>query len=280
MRKKKNISLIAAHLDHQWRPESANEVEFCHEAAKQLSIAFVTSSATELSPMVKFDGSKEELGRRLRRQFLEMVAAEAGADRIALAHHAQDQEETFFIRLIRGATLTGLTCMQPANGIYIRPLLETKKHEIVHYLDEHKIPYLIDPSNEDPGFLRNRIRMNVLPALRECDQRFDVNFARTLKKLQKADAFLEMITSRTFAEITQPENGKSHINLKRLFNLSPYLQYRLILYWLIQEGIPFRPQETFFDEILKFLKGEHGGTHQLHETWAIEKKQNLAWIKK
>ncbi len=69
----------------------------------------------------------EELGRTMRRQFLTKVAKEHSADYIALGHHAQDQQETFFIRLMRGASLPGLTAMRPRQGMYIRPLLQTNK---------------------------------------------------------------------------------------------------------------------------------------------------------
>ncbi len=280
IRKEKNLALITAHLDHEWRPESAREVEFCREASKQLSIKFVSACASNLSSPVKFDGSKEELGRKLRRQFLESVADDVGADRIALGHHAQDQQETFLIRLIRGSSLSGLTCMRPKSGKYIRPLLETDKKDIIQYLNQQKIEYLRDPSNLEPTFLRNKIRLHVLPELRTCDDRFDANFARTLTKLQAADNFISEITAETFTTISTRDNGKTKVNLKLLFKLNSYLQRRIILHWLISESVPFVPQESFIDEIFKFLKGEHGGSHHLHETWKIEKKENWAWIKK
>src|SRR3989304_9228207 len=68
IRKEKNLHLIAAHLDHQWREESKNDVKFCQEAANKIGAVFAHGTADKLLPQLKFDGSKEELGRRMRRQ--------------------------------------------------------------------------------------------------------------------------------------------------------------------------------------------------------------------
>ncbi len=85
---------------------------------------------------------QEEMGRRMRRYFLERVKNEYNAHYIALGHHADDQQETFFIRLIRGTTISGLYRNESQNNSYIRPLLKTTKAEIINYLDTHQIPYL------------------------------------------------------------------------------------------------------------------------------------------
>lgn len=280
LKEERKLTLTAAHLDHQWRPESAQEVEFCRTAARAYGVPCVSGSADEFSSTLKFTGSREELGRNMRRAFLERVAREVGADSIALAHHAQDQQETFFIRLIRGASLSGLTGMRPRSGMYIRPLLETNKQDMVGYLEQQHISYLTDPSNESSEFLRNRIRMNVVPALRTCDQRFDANFARTLTQLKKADDFIATIITHIFDELASIEQGVLRINLKKLFNVPLYAQQRIILHWLVQEQVPFTPQESFVDEVIKFLRTPAGGTHQLHTHWYITKKQQWAWIEK
>ena len=76
-----------------------------------------------------------------------MIAKQYNANTIALGHHLQDQEETFFIRLIRGTTLSGLAAIRPKAGLYIRPLLETNKQDIIKYLEQHTFTFLIDPTN-------------------------------------------------------------------------------------------------------------------------------------
>ena len=128
------IKLIAAHLDHQWRENSAQDVKFCQQVCENLRIPFVTKKIGELSVPFKNNGSQEELGRKYRRFFLESIRKEYNADFIALGHHADDQQETFFIRLARGSSLTGLTCMKEKEGIYLRPLLTVNKSDILEYL--------------------------------------------------------------------------------------------------------------------------------------------------
>ncbi len=98
----KNIKLIAAHLDHEWRADSADDVTFCKKLAQKYNVPFITAKASELKRTFKWDGSQEQLGRAMRRHFFATVAAAHATDSIALAHHAQDQQETFFIRLMRG----------------------------------------------------------------------------------------------------------------------------------------------------------------------------------
>jgi tRNA(Ile)-lysidine synthase len=278
---KKNgcISLVAAHLNHEWRQDSAMDVIFCRDLCEKLNIEFVHAKASDLPISIRSDGSQEELGRHMRRYYLQKVREKFDADLIAVGHHLQDQEETFFIRLIRGTTLSGLICMKPRDGIYIRPLLETNKVDILSYLNQNNIPHLIDPSNISESYLRNRIRKKVLPALEECDERFNTNFLRTLHNLSETESFLKQVTQRTFESIAQLKDGTWFVDLAQLEKIKPFMQHRLLMHWLIAEQVPFVPSQSFVQEIKRFLfKGS--GEHQLHKKWAIQKKQNRAFIKR
>lgn len=280
LQKKGIISLITAHLDHEWRKDSSKDEQFCREISEKCGIEFARAKISELSAELKFNGSKEEYGRKMRRYFLEKIAKEKKTDCIALAHHLQDQEETFFIRLIRGSSLTGLTAMRPKHGMYIRPLLEINKNDIITWLQKNNIDYLTDPSNESPEFLRNRIRNTVLPALQKCDKRFDSNFLLTLNRLKETENFLEHLTQKTFESISHKDNDIFIVNINQFINLEPTMQYRTILYWLISENVPFSPTQAFLDEIVRFLLQPEGKTHAIHEKWSIVKKQKKAFIKK
>ncbi|MEX0940493.1 MAG: tRNA lysidine(34) synthetase TilS [Candidatus Babeliales bacterium] len=272
------IKLIAAHLDHEWRTDSAQDVTFCKEKTEALNIPFIHEKASNLPDSLQKKGSKEEIGRRMRRYFLQKVQEEYNADLIALGHHAQDQEETFFIRLIRGATLSGLTGMKPRDGVYVRPLLQTNKTDIINYLNIHTISYLIDPSNESPSFLRNRIRLSVLPALRTCDERFDANFLRTMHNLQQTESFLVDLTQQSFKTIAHLKENTWIIDIDSLYKLHPFMQLRAIMHWLISERVPFTPTERFLEEIKRFLFSAEKKEHQIHHAWAIVKKGQSALI--
>ncbi|HLW73356.1 MAG TPA: tRNA lysidine(34) synthetase TilS [Candidatus Babeliales bacterium] len=274
------INLIAAHLNHEWRPEADQEQQDCQMLAQELNIPFVAAKRSELSATFKHNGSQEEYGRKMRRYFLEKVLHEHNADSIALAHHAQDQEETFFIRLIRGSSLTGLTAMKQKNGLYIRPLLETDKTEILDWLSTNNIPYVTDKSNNSTDYLRNRIRLNVLPALRTCDERFETNFLTTLNRLKTTELFLERLTKKTFEEISFTENNQRIINITQFLITDNALHYRILLHWFITENVSFPTTQAFFDEIIRFLSTPNGGQHALHEQWSLVKKQKNAFLMK
>ncbi len=278
LQQKYNLSLIAENLNHEWRKEADQEQQDCATLAQNLNIPFVTAKRSELSVPFKQNGSQEEYGRKMRRHFFEKVLHEHNADAIALAHHLQDQEETFFIRLIRGSSLTGLTAMKPKHGAYIRPLLETHKIDILAWLHENNIAYATDVTNESSDYLRNRIRMNVLPALRNCDDRFETNFLATLNRLKTTEQFLEQLTQKTFNEISYIQDNQRFININQLIIIDEPLRTRVLMHWLITENVHFPITEAFLDEIIRFLQTPQGGTHNIHEQWSIIKKQNLTYI--
>lgn len=270
------FTLIAAHLDHEWRTNSSADVQFCKQICQDLNIAFFSSKISELNIETKFNGSKEEVGRIMRRFFLEKIAKENNANKIALAHHLQDQEETFLIRLIRGTTLSGLVSMKSIDGKYIRPLLEINKNEIINFLDEKSIRYLIDPSNESFLFLRNRIRIKVLPALKECDKRFDGNFLRTLNKLKEAEDYLQETTEKKYKEILT--NNLNEIDITKFLELDNFLKHRILFFWLYRSEVKFELTEKFLHEILRFLGKPGSATHEIHHDWIIEKKKGKGKI--
>ncbi len=275
LQNKYNLTLIAAHLNHEWRQEADSEEELCRNVAAQHNIPFVSAKLSSLQQSKKYNGSKEEFARNMRRQFLESVAQEHNADHIALGHHAQDQQETFFIRLIRGTSLSGLTGIEPRAGIYIRPLLETNKSDILQWLNENNITYAHDISNESPNYLRNRIRSNVLPALEQCDERWNDNFLTTLNRLKQDDALLDEVATATLNTCMDHQNILNAVSFGKCHKS---LHHRMIMRWLILNKVPFPATQAFFDEIIRFICGPNGGTHAIHEEWSLVKKQNKVLI--
>lgn len=283
-----NINIIAAHLDHQWRENSYKDIEFCKQLCNELEIPLITAKANfiyndivnEISEGSKIKKTKslEEKGRLLRRAFFERLAKENNCKVIALAHHADDQQETFFIRLIRGSTITGLVSIRPKHGIYIRPLLSIYKSEILDYLNQNKINYLIDPTNESIDFLRNRIRKEVIPALRSCDDRFDINFSKTLDNIAQSEKFLENLTQELFNNISYIKDNKSYLDIEKLQKQDIFLQKRIILLWLCSYKISFNLSDNLLQEILRFFKNKKAKEHAISTSWLIAKSKNFAEI--
>lgn len=272
LRQEKNLTLIAAHLDHGWRTESVQDAAFCQELAKQYKVQFILNHLKDTNVSFKVS---EELGRKARRDFFEQLAKEHNAQAIALAHHADDQMETFIMRLIRGASLTGLAGIKAQDSLYVRPLLNLSKQEILNYLHDHKIPYVIDASNQSNDYLRNRIRNSVIPALKACDDRFEKNFANTHAKLVETEEFLQELCAAQLHEMSDENKG---LDIQKLLALHPVLRNRVLINWLIMHKVPFIPSQGLLDEIVRFLEKPKSGSHCFYGKWQITKQKSGAQI--
>lgn len=268
-----NLEIVAAHLNHEWRESAIVDEEFSIALCDHLKIPIIVKRASDLDFVPKERGSKEDVARQLRRYFFESVAKENGAKFVLLAHHLDDQEENFFIRIIRGSSVAGLAGIKRIEGIYFRPLLEISKKEILDILNQNHISYINDPTNDSVDYLRNKIRKNVIPALRETDERFDQNFLKTVTKIQVANNFIEKIATETLSNISS-EKG---LEIKQLLACDPFIQDQVIVKWLIQNRVPFTPSDSFIKEVKKFLFSKEGGSHTF-DKWKIIKEKNIAII--
>ncbi len=274
------IDLVCAHLDHEWRKESTKDVIFCKQLCEKENIKFVEGKASNINSSIKFNGSQEEVGRILRHTFLKDILKKENADHIALGHHLQDQQETFLWRIIRGTTLSGLTCMKKNDTQYIRPLLNIEKTEIINYLNKNKIEYLIDKTNESDKYLRNKIRKYVIPQIEKCDPRFSKKFASTLSFLQEEDDFLKKLSKTVFDKIFYYSSKKKKFigNLKEFQNLDTVIKKRIIILWFCKEELKFNLSNNYLNEIIRFIDNKNGGSHQISTTFSITKKQSSFWI--
>ncbi|KKS68396.1 MAG: tRNA(Ile)-lysidine synthase [candidate division TM6 bacterium GW2011_GWE2_42_60] len=282
-----SLTLVAVHLDHGWRENSAADIDFCKSYATRYDVLFEHAHARDITITKKSSGSLEEQGRLLRRTFFEQVAQKYASPHnptaIALAHHHDDQIETFFIRLLRGAGVTGLAGIRPQyknhHKNYIRPLLCCTKEEILTFLHAQALSYLEDPTNKDPRFLRNRIRSTIIPALRTCDTRFDASLERTMAHLQEADEFIQTTTHKTLEKVSiVQKNSQRQLLLPAFAELHPFLQKQILLAWLIESGFPFTVSSGLLDELIRFLLISKNKKHLLYHSWSIIKQNSCATL--
>jgi tRNA(Ile)-lysidine synthase len=159
-------TLTVAHLDHALRPDSADDAAFVTDAAASLGLD-AQLRRTDVGALARETGrSLEEAGRAARYAFLEELAAERDG-LIATAHTADDAAETVMINLLRGSGLSGARGIPARRGRVVRPLLGERRADLRRSLDAAGIPYRLDPSNDDPAFLRNRVRAELLPLMEE-----------------------------------------------------------------------------------------------------------------
>ena len=205
------LRLVVAHLNHCLRGEESDADEtLVRAAAARFGLPFA-SRRVDVARLKREEGlSLEEAGRVARYAFLAETAGARQARVVALAHHADDQAETVLMRLLRGAAASGLCAMAPksADGRYVRPLLFTPRQEIERYAREQGIPFRHDASNDDPQFLRNRIRHELIPALATYNTAIRERLAATAAALAEDEAVLEEVTARALAvHGTQAENS-------------------------------------------------------------------------
>jgi tRNA(Ile)-lysidine synthase len=178
IQKQFSLELTIGHLNHGLRGrESDDDESFVRDLGHTLQTRVI---AERVSPETKASevGNLENWARQQRYEFLTRAARSCGATRIALGHTLNDQAETVLMRLIRGSGPQGLTAM-PAirKGCFIRPMLWIKREEILAYLLANQFSWREDSSNQDPRFLRNRVRAELVPQLKE---RYNPNIVQLL----------------------------------------------------------------------------------------------------
>jgi tRNA(Ile)-lysidine synthase len=153
---------IAAHgVDHGLRAAAAGELDRAEAFARALDVPFARTILA-----VGAGANLQARARAARYAALRSAAAAAGAARIATAHHADDRAETVLLRLLRGAGPTGLAVLPPRAGDRIRPFIHASSAAIRAHVERHAVPFSLDPSNDDPRFLRVRVRHELVPLLR------------------------------------------------------------------------------------------------------------------
>jgi len=161
-----NISIFAAHLDHMFRgAESAQEAAFVVDFCQKRHIPCFSTAIDVPKFIVQTGLSGEDAARVVRYRYLRSIAQELGGAKIATGHHRDDQAETVLIHILRGAGSAGIRGIQPVNGEIIRPLLSVSRTEIAEYCMVHHLEPRFDSSNLQTNYLRNRIRILLLPEL-------------------------------------------------------------------------------------------------------------------
>ncbi len=208
LRRPRGFRLVAAHLDHGLRPESAADAAFCASLCQGLDIPFRAGVAEVRARAARERGGLEQAARRERYAFLRRVAEEVAASAVAVAHTRDDQAETLLLRLLRGAGATGLSGMRPRTGVIVRPLLAVSRQQVLTHLHERGLAFREDPTNRDVAHLRNRVRHELLPYLEaRFNPRARATLARTAALLADEAAHLRAEADELVERIGRKEDG-------------------------------------------------------------------------
>lgn len=210
LQKELGFALMAVHVNHGIRGVEAERDEayvkrLCREWNVRLKVYRENIPAYAKENRL----TEEEAGREVRRICFQKVLKEWGGTKIALAHHENDNVETLIWNLCRGTGIRGLGGIAPANDVWIRPLLCVKRREIESYLKKRGISYCTDTTNTDRRYMRNRIRMDVIPYLEDCVNTESVShMGKTMERMYELEQYILEEVGRYKENCTFWKNGR------------------------------------------------------------------------
>ncbi len=271
------LTLHVAHLDHRFRgTESAEDARFVAELAKRLGLPATVDSLDVPAYCRERGLSVQEGARKVRYGFLEQVARDAGADRIATGHTADDQAETFLMRLMRGAGVSGLSAIPPVRDNFIRPLIETTREAVLAHLRAEQLEFRTDSSNAKSVYTRNRIRNEALPLLRTFNPRIVETLAAEAALLRDEDEAVESYLASVAEEASVQKDGGFVVKRNAVETLPPAFRRRLFRRIAELAGLdPSQLSLARVNEALSFLvTAQTGRTMHLSRGISITREYN------
>ena len=280
LRDELGLHLQVAHLDHQIRPEGSADAEFVRLLCARLNVP-CHIEVRDVPAFAKEQKISIEMAARMaRHEFLLRCADRVGAALIALAHHRDDQVETFFLRLLRGSGTAGLAAMQDVRDRWWRPLLDCSRQQILTFASSQGLQWVEDASNADFTYLRNRLRHQVLPQLRELNPQLDDRCGELCRQLQADnDYWQQQIAAILPGLITASEDG---LRLRRedVLVLPRAVRMRVLRAALqCLRGDLQRLEAVHLNAIDEMLSAERSQAHlDLPGCWAARRYQDL-WLR-
>ena len=210
LQKELGFALMAVHVNHGIRGAEAERDEaYVKRLCRQWNVRLKVYRENVPAYAKEHGMTEEEAGRDIRRTCFCKVLKEWGGTKIALAHHENDNVETLLWNLCRGTGIRGLGGIAPVNDVWIRPLLCVKRREIESYLKKRGISYCTDTTNADRRYMRNRIRMDVIPYLEDCVNTESVShMGKTMERMYELEQYILEEVGQYKESCTGWKNGR------------------------------------------------------------------------
>lgn len=260
-----------AHCNFKLRSgEAEADQQFCRELAQRLNVPFHTVEFNTADYAAENKISIQMAARDLRYEWFERVRHQHEFDFIALAHHQNDTIETILLNLVRGTGIAGLHGIMPKNGFLVRPLLGFTREEVLRAVQENQIAYMEDSSNASVKYARNKIRLEVIPKLKELNPALEQTFQQHLRHFKELEQLMEAKIAEVKSSLLEQRGSDIYISLEKVRQLNPQ---HLLLSGLLK---PFGFSEAMVDDIISVLNKHAGrsfetGTHRivLDRNWLI-----------
>lgn len=231
------FTLVAAHYNHELRGEEADRDEgFVQDLCRQWNIPLTVGHGDVAAEAKLRKQGIEETARKMRYDFLCKTAEKAGAERIATAHTFDDNAETILLNIIRGTGLSGLAGIQPVSGPLIRPLLSCTRQDVEEYLVAQQLPHIEDSSNRDLSYRRNKLRLQVMPLLRELNPKAAEHINQLTDVCSVADQGLEA-EARRLTRSVSVQDGRVAFPCASYFQAPAGTQSRILFQLLDKLGV-------------------------------------------
>ena len=268
IKEKNNLALYAVHINHRLRgEESQRDENFCKTLCEKYGIKLFVrhENVAELAKKNKI--SEELCGRNVRYAVFEELSKQLSA-KVATAHTASDNAETLLFNITRGASLGGVSAIPPVRGNIIRPLIECTRAEIEQYCSEKNLAYVTDSTNLTDEYTRNKIRHNVIPALKEINPAFENSVLRLSENAREISDFLSDMTDKAIAD-SKCNYGYYCITL--LSNHKAVVKNAVSV--LCKRCADFSAEQRHIELIIDIMK--NGGAVNLTEKYSAVSKQGI-----
>lgn len=246
-----NFEIALAHCNFSLRgKESDGDEMFVVGLAKQMNISVFAETFDTHKFAEDHKVSTQMAARTLRYEWFDGILKNFKYDYLLTAHHLDDDLETFFINLSRGTGISGLTGIPSINGNVIRPLLAFSREEIIAYAKKNTLKWREDSSNQKADYLRNKLRLEVLPLFKETNESLLNNFKKTQKNLQSSKNLIEDYMALIYNLAVSEDEDFYRINIQKLKELP---NTKDLLYELLN-GFGF----TEWDDVSALLNAQTG----------------------
>ena len=273
-----NLKIICAHVNHNVRKESIKEAQFVKKYCEDNNIIF------EYMIIDSYHNDKfsEQEGRKKRYQFFNELMNKYHAKYLMTAHHGDDLIETIMMRIVRGSNLKGYIGIPKisTNNNYslVRPLLYVTKDEIFDYLEKNDIGYVIDKSNDDIKYTRNRYRKQLLPFLKNEDLNVHKKFLLYSEELEDYYKYVDKIVLDKYIKIANDDS----LNIDELLKEDKFIIKKVIekMIEIIQKDNTFNIDKIQLDNIIRLISNSNNKEIYLSNGFIARKSYNKLYIEK
>lgn len=270
-----NLDIIVCHVNHKMRKASENEEEFIRKycLGKNLKLYVKSLAGYDFS-----NRNFQEAARELRMDFFREVAKKENSKYLFLAHHLNDDIETFFMRLLRGSSIEamgGIKDFYIENDLYIiRPLLSVLKSDIINYSKDNDVLYFEDESNRLDDYTRNRIRHNIVPEIFKEEPNFALKFLDFKEFLEYSSSLIkERVSKAIKSHLTINEKSFS-FNRKAFLELEVFIQKEVLFEMLYD----YKFSKKNIEEIIKYINSTKSNLVINYKSIGFIKEYNLITI--